>query len=224
MEYPFLFIGLTHLMAVISPGPDAALVMRNSTCLSPRQALWGAVGLSCGILTHAILVLAGVTLLLEQYPLAKGILQLLGGFYLLWLGYQSLIEGRAHHNLLKSTAPDNGLTTAVAVSETVTTTWVRGYMTNLLNPKAIVYFASIMASVVSPSSSLVLKSLLALEIFMISLLWFGGMSQALTIAAIQNKLQQARTRILYFTGTVFAIAGVVIVIQGATFIFRMLLP
>ncbi|MGY0216439.1 LysE family translocator [Endozoicomonadaceae bacterium StTr2] len=223
MEYPFLFIGLTHLMAVISPGPDAALVMRNSTCLSPRQALWGAVGLSCGILTHAILVLAGVTLLLEQYPLAKGMLQLLGGFYLLWLGYQSIIEGRAHHASIKRTSPDNGLTTAVTVSESVTATWSKGYMTNLLNPKAIVYFASILASVVSPSSSLVLKSLLALEIFLISLLWFGGMSQALAISAIQNKLQRARTGVLYFTGTVFVLAGAVIVINAGVSSFDLLL-
>ena len=215
MDYPFLIIGVTHMMALVSPGPDAALVVRNSTCLSPRQALWGALGLSCGILLHSIFALTGVSLLLEELPWAKGLVQLLGGSYLFWMGWQSVQEA-ARHKAEKQTEK-----TLEPYKETVWKTWLKGFGTNIMNPKALVYFISIMASVITPATSVLVKSLLGLEIFMLSLAWFSFLAFILATPVMQRKMLNARTSILYITGIVFLSAGGGILWVGFSSLFKL---
>ena len=62
----FLTLGLVHLVALASPGPDFALILRTS--LNRPTALGAALGIALAILLHATLSLTGISLLIASQP------------------------------------------------------------------------------------------------------------------------------------------------------------
>nr|WP_244292239.1 LysE family transporter [Vibrio cidicii] len=85
-----LTLASVHFVALMSPGPDVALVVQNASRYGRQTGLFIALGLSVGILLHSLLSLTGVSYLVHQQPLLYTLLQLLGGSYLLYLGIGAL--------------------------------------------------------------------------------------------------------------------------------------
>ncbi len=104
-----LTLASVHFIALMSPGPDVALVVQNASRYGRQTGLFIALGLSVGILLHSLLSLTGVSYLVHQQPMLYALLQLLGGSYLLYLGIGALHSvlasaiGESHHH---STAVD----------------------------------------------------------------------------------------------------------------------
>ena len=90
------------LLAVISPGPDFAMVTRNSLLLSRRAGVGTALGIALGVLVHVTYTLVGVGLLIQQSMVLFQVLKLVGAAYLIYLGMKMLRTraspqiGRAH--------------------------------------------------------------------------------------------------------------------------------
>lgn len=61
-----LSLAAVFAVALVSPGPDVALVVRTALHQGQRAGLLSALGLACGILLHGTLVLSGVALLLSR--------------------------------------------------------------------------------------------------------------------------------------------------------------
>lgn len=68
--------GGVHFIALLSPGPDVALVVQNATQHGRKTGVMIALGLSCGILVHLILSLSGISYLVKQQPMLFNLLQL----------------------------------------------------------------------------------------------------------------------------------------------------
>ena len=83
-------LAVVHFVALMSPGPDFALVVQNATRYGRQTGLYIALGLSCGILLLSILSLTGISYLVHQQPTLFALLQLAGGSYLFYLGYGAL--------------------------------------------------------------------------------------------------------------------------------------
>jgi hypothetical protein len=86
----FFLVALAHLIAVISPGPDFAMVLRQSITFGRRTAVWTSVGIGTGILVHVTYSLLGIGLLVRSSVLAFNILKWLGALYLAWIGLKAL--------------------------------------------------------------------------------------------------------------------------------------
>ena len=78
------------LLAVISPGPDFAMVTRNSLLLSRRAGVLTAVGIGLGVLVHVAYTLLGLGLLIQQSLWLFNAIKLLGAAYLVYLGLKML--------------------------------------------------------------------------------------------------------------------------------------
>ncbi len=132
------FLGVV-LLAYAIPGPDFAVVARAAA--HSRPAGWRAgLGAQTGLCAHMIAAAVGVSLLISRSPLALNVIQILGGVYLVWLGVCSL---RASSQDRSSTAGEH---------------WFRmGLMTNLLNPKAILFFVAVLPQFVDPDGALPLQ-------------------------------------------------------------------
>lgn len=78
------------LLAVISPGPDFAMVTRNSLTLSRRAGVLTALGIGLGVLVHLTYTLLGVGLLIEQSLWLFNAIKLVGAAYLIYLGVTML--------------------------------------------------------------------------------------------------------------------------------------
>lgn len=145
----FFEIAIIHLFAVMSPGPDFAVVTRYSLNYGRETGRWVALGIGTGILLHVTYSLVGVSLLIHQYQWLYATLLVLGIGYFLWLGIPSLLAKPRAEMKLKGSV-DSSIPVAKAF-------WV-GFMTNGLNVKATLFFLMLFSSVIAPETPFALKA------------------------------------------------------------------
>lgn len=171
----FLTIGLIHLIALASPGPDFALILRTS--LHRPTALGAALGIALAILVHATLSLTGISLLIAEHPWLFMTVKVVGALYLGWLGWGALKA--AWHSSAELTLHAGG--EAQGWRKGVQ----RGIATNLLNPKALLFFMGL------------------LELFLLSLAWFGVLAWSLSTVRAQRLLGRVQRPLNLVTGLLF---------------------
>ena len=86
----FSKVALAHFLAVASPGPDFAIVLRQSLRHGRRTAIWTSVGVGMAITLHVTYSLLGLGLILKSSAVAFDIVKYSGAAYLAWLGWQAL--------------------------------------------------------------------------------------------------------------------------------------
>ncbi|MBY8061258.1 LysE family translocator [Vibrio fluvialis] len=205
-------LATVHFIALMSPGPDVALVVQNATRYGRQTGVYIALGLSFGILLHSLLSLTGVSYLVHQQPLLFALLQLCGGSYLLYLGSGALRVTLANW----SQAPGELSSKPELLLSNKRQAFSRGFMTNILNPKALVFFVSLMSTLVPAGMSLGGKSLALLILWSLSLLWFAALAWMLSTQRLQRKLQAASRYIDLLCGAIFTLIGVMILWQSLT--------
>lgn len=140
------FLSVVALITV-SPGPDTALVVRNAIRHGLRAGISTASGSATGLIVWGATSAAGLTAVLAASAVAYGILKLLGAGYLIFLGARMLwlahrAEARPSDAGLESADSAAGLSDRSAFQQ--------GLMTNLLNPKAAVFFTALLPQFVGP--------------------------------------------------------------------------
>ncbi|SON51295.1 LysE family translocator [Vibrio tapetis] len=188
-----------HFIALMSPGPDVALVVQNASRHGRSTGIAIAAGLSVGILLHSLLSLTGVSYIVHQHPTLFAALQLIGGSYLLYLGIGALRSLRQQRS--------NPLEQPQKLLKNKRQAFLRGFTTNILNPKAVVFFVSLMSSLVPAGMSLTGKFFALLILFSLSFAWFSALAWLLSTARLQKKMMQAAIYIDGLCGVVFCLIG-----------------
>lgn len=201
-----------HFIALLSPGPDVALVVQNATQRGRKTGIMIALGLSCGILIHLILSLTGISYLVKQQPLLFNLLQLAGGSYLLYLGIGALKAVMATKACTKANV-EPSTNPAIPLLGNRRQAFAKGMMTNLLNPKALVFFVSLLSSLIPASMSVSGKVSAALILVSLSLIWFSSLAWLLTTPAMQQRMQR-------ITRTVDGICALVFILAGGTILWQ----
>jgi len=137
----FMTVALVHLLAVASPGPDFAVVVRESVTQGRRVGSWTALGVGCGIFVHVAYSLLGIGLIVSQSIVLFNLFKWLAAGYLLYLGWRAL---RARPMSL-DTADEVDTTSDRSPWQA----FVVGFVTNGLNPKATLFFLSLFTVVIS---------------------------------------------------------------------------
>jgi threonine efflux protein len=167
-----------HAVALISPGPDFAVVTRMSLVSGRRAGLWAAAGVATSIGVYVLVCAFGLSLVITALPHLSHALTFVGATYLAWLGIQCLRS--------KGELPEATQTAPNAKS------FVTGLFTNLLNPKAMLYFSSVLSQVLTPELSTSDVITIWLLLVCESLLWFGLValvfSSTRVLAWIKGKL------------------------------------
>ena len=150
------FLGVVALITA-SPGPDTALVVRNAIRHGPRAGVSTASGSAAGLVVWGATSAAGLTALLAASTVAYGALKLLGAAYLIVLGAR-LLWG-AHR---ADPRPDGVAVGAAASPHAMSdrSAFRQGVTTNLLNPKAAVFFTALLPQFVGPHDPLFSTTLL----------------------------------------------------------------
>lgn len=159
----WLFIVIVFFIAII-PGPNALLVL--STALTQRKlfAFVNVLGVSCGFFFHAFISANGISLLLSNTPMAFEGLKWAGVLYLVWLGY--------NHFRAALRAQEGVLSVVSASGSKLYNQFFKGLLTNLLNPKIVLFYLSIFPQFVS-TDAIVTDSLMlgAIQASVVSM-WF----------------------------------------------------
>ncbi|WP_108946787.1 LysE family transporter [Shewanella halifaxensis] len=207
MDFQILIsLALVHLVALASPGPDFALVVRIATQESRATAIAAALGIAIAILGHTLLSLTGVSLLIRSSEVLFTLVQLTGANYLAWMGLGALKAAKQHWQdkfTVEQTSVSKGLT--------VYQGFMQGLYTNILNPKALVFFITLFSTLITPQVGLITKSLAAALLFSLSFIWFSFIAIVLSKPSIQLKMKQASPLINLLTGLIFVLVALVII-------------
>nr|WP_268993737.1 LysE family transporter [Stutzerimonas stutzeri] len=160
----FMTVALVHLLAVASPGPDFAVVVRESVAQGRRAGSWTALGVGCGIFVHVAYSLLGIGLIVSQSIVLFNLFKWLAAAYLVYLGWRAL---RARPMSLEAI---DGVNAPVARS--AWRAFVIGFVTNGLNPKATLFFLSLFTVVISPDTPLLVQAGYGLYLAGATALWF----------------------------------------------------
>lgn len=146
-------IVIAHGLAVASPGPDFALVLRQSLARGRTVALWTSVGIGSGILVHVSYSLLGLGLLLAASGMAFDVLRFAGAAYLTSLGIGALKAARSDATRSQSrTHVAEGGGAQMRGGQSNGAAWLTGFLTNVLNPKATLFFIALFPTVVAPGT------------------------------------------------------------------------
>ncbi|AHJ65831.1 LysE family translocator [Granulibacter bethesdensis] len=131
-------------LLTITPGLDTALVVRTGTVEGPRQAVLAGAGVSAGVLSWGMITALGLGALLAASENAYRVVQMAGAFYLAWLGVTMLRRVFAGGGFPIMLPAGQGRLAA-------NPNWfLRGMMTNLLNPKVGVFYVSFLPQFLPP--------------------------------------------------------------------------
>lgn len=160
----FLTVALIHLLAVASPGPDFAVVVRESVTHGRRAGTWTAFGVGTAIFLHVGYSLLGIGLIVSQSIMLFNVLKWLAAAYLVYIGIKAL---RARP------APAGSESVQVStVARTPRAAFVAGFMTNGLNPKATLFFLSLFTVVINPHTPLLIQAGYGAYLALATGLWF----------------------------------------------------
>jgi len=181
MNFPwveYLSIMIAFGIGTVSPGPDFAMVLRQSITQGRQAAIFTSAGISCAILVHGTYTLLGVGLIVSQSILLFSVLKFVGAAYLIWLGISAI------------RAPAPKAPSDLDVSSTKDMHWTKafgiGFLTNLLNPKAVLFFLSLFTTLVSAGTAMQYKGIYVLSMSALLLIWFVMVSLFFTTPKVRE--------------------------------------
>ncbi|MFI0471023.1 LysE family translocator [Saccharopolyspora sp. 5N102] len=197
------FLAVVAVMTV-TPGPDMALVLRNGVRGGTSAAWWTGLGCCVGIAVHACAAVLGLSALLSASATAFTAVKLAGAAYLIYLGISALWHSRRRGG---AAVPQVGVE---QVAEPVgrRAAFRQGIVSNLLNPKIVLIFLTLLPQFVSTDEPKLATTAVLAAIFLgLALLWWRLFS--LLVAALGRFLTRERVRRIFerVTGTVLVALG-----------------
>ncbi len=179
----FLAIVVIHFLGLMSPGPDFALISRNSLCLSRRSGMLTALGLGLGILVHCTYSLLGIGLLISQSILLYNTIKWIGALYLMYIGFKALTH--------KAAAAKQAAVEMKARRDISPLAALRqGFLCNVLNPKVTLFFLALFTQVIDPSTPLLVQIGYGLWMSFATFAWFAFVASVLSMSVIRAKFER----------------------------------
>lgn len=201
------FCGVAAIL-VVTPGPDMALVARNAL-VGGRAAVPATVlGVCAGIVVHAAAAAIGLSALLKASASAYAVVKLAGGAYLVFLGVQAWRASARDEDSDWMLGPGRRFAGGGGFGQ--------GFMTNVLNPKLVVFFISVLPGFTSSEGSFLTQvAVLGLAFELLTAVWLlaygvgvARVGEAMHAPAIRRLLER-------LSGTVLVALGLKVAVDGA---------
>lgn len=189
----FLTVVFLHFFAVASPGPDFILVTRQSVSRGRRAAVLTSLGIAFGIIFHSLAAITGLTFIVASQPFVFLCLKVSASLYLFYLGFMSIVQTTTKVNSSKNQD-----------SKELNSFFI-GLITNVLNPKAIIFFITLFSIVLESTTPVILLIVYGLYMSLATFLWFVAISYIFTNTNLTN-------RYLHLLPSFEKIIGVILII------------
>tara|TARA_Y100001935_G_scaffold140136_1_gene115824 strand:- start:540 stop:1148 length:609 start_codon:yes stop_codon:yes gene_type:complete len=196
----FIWSAFAHLIALTSPGPDTAIVIRQVSIHGRLEGIKTSLGIGFGILVHCILAISGISLLILANDLYKFVISLIGGMYIFYLGLTMYLSGNVQSSDNNSKISKNN-------------SFYIGLITNIFNIKAFLFFVSLFA-ILMESLNGIYFYLYPLYFSITSALWFIFLSFVLTNSKYKNFNIYKNKYILSIMSLVLCLIGLYVLISA----------
>ena len=199
----FAVVAAAHALAVMSPGPDLAIVTRQTLAHGRAAGLRTALGIASGISVHITYAMFGLAWAIQQYPPLLTGLRYVGALLLLWIGWGAL---RAK--------PSTGPAPVVAGTRAAARDFGIGFLTNALNVKAMLFFVALCSAVITVGTSVQLRLALGAWMIFATGLWFCFVAWTLGHPRVRARLQAYGHWIDRVMGAILLVLGCGMLLEG----------
>lgn len=229
--WSLLTLGIIHILAVAMPGPDFAMVIRNSLRYNRRIAIYSILGLCSGILFHLTYCLFGFALVIKNSIILLNIIKGLGSLYLLYLGIDGLVAFskiiKQKNHVSKNSIPENKNIKKLSENDiaqlqniSALAAWRMGLITNLTNPKVIIYFISLYSQFMQTNISMIKQGIYVLEIIILTFCWFTLVATIMTRDTIKKGFLKMEPVIELLLGLIFSGFGLFMLVELIMHFFK----
>lgn len=210
--HPYLF-ELASLMAIfvfaiVSPGADLAMVIRQSLMQGRREAIITSFGIGAAFMMHVTYTVLGLGLIISQSIYLFNIVKWCGVAYLIYIGIKALRAGTTKIDVdMTAQEPSRKQSALKAFS--------LGFAANALNPKAVFFFLSIFSTVISVHTPTEVKLGYGVVMATTLISWFIGVSLFMTTPKMRAIFSRASKWIDRTSGVVFIALGLKLAIVKA---------
>lgn len=187
-------------VAVLSPGPDLVVAIRNSIAYGRLTGFWTALGFGFGVLVHVTYTSFGLAALISQSIFIFTIIKMIGAVYLIYMGVKAL-RSNGIKEIDVEEAPSKKPISAFKA-------WSQGFITNIFNPKATLFFLALFSQFINQSDPLWIYAVYGGVCFGLVVVWFSLVSVFLTIPRIRNKFLSISKWVDRVCGTLFIALGI----------------
>lgn len=173
-----LFLAATFAI-LVTPGPDVLYVLARSIGQGRRAGVLSVLGVSLGILVHTVLAAFGLAKLFEAYPVAFDVVRIAGVVY---LGYLAVRAALARVEPVIA-----GVATPVSAPKVVG----QAFLTNLLNPKATLFFVAFLPQFADGGAGGLFQQLLLLGLVVVLMATAVNLAYALLADRIAARLRRS---------------------------------
>jgi threonine/homoserine/homoserine lactone efflux protein len=191
----FGIVAAAHALAVMSPGPDLAIVTRQTLAHGRAAGVRTALGIGSGIAFHVGYALFGLALAIERFPSLLGGLKLIGAGLLLWIGWNAI---RAQPQAQQAATPP---------TRPATHDFLIGLATNVLNVKAMLFFVALCSTVIAGGTSTLLKLGLGIWMVIVTGAWFSLVAVTLGHPTVRARLAASAHWIDRAMGAILLLLG-----------------
>ena len=196
----FIWSAIAHLIALTSPGPDTAVVIRQVSLYGRIEGFKVSIGIGIGIYIHCLLAVNGISIIVLSNVLYKFVISLIGSIYIFYLGISMLFNNT---NSSTDIRKDGQYNNSILI----------GLITNIFNIKAFLFFVSLFTILIDSIDN-TFYYIYPIYFALTSMLWFSLLSYLLTISK-NKKLNIYSNKYISFTmSLVLCLIGLVIFIRS----------
>ena len=200
---------IVHLFGLMTPGPDFFYVSRMAASNSHRNTVCGIIGIMCGVAVWALAAMLGLAILFATIPTLHGVIMLLGGAYLMYIGFQM---AKSRTNAVFEPLTETELNQNTTIKKEI----MKGLFVNLSNAKVVVYFTSVMSLVLVNMTETWQMGLAFLIIVMETFLYFYLISLLFSHPFAKRFYSQYSRYIDNVAGVIFLGFGAFLVYSGVS--------
>ncbi|MDR5832588.1 LysE family translocator [Caballeronia sp. LZ034LL] len=143
----FTFFLIAVFLLNVTPGPDTAYIVGRSVAQGRGAGVVSALGISAGCIVHTLATAFGLTAILAASATAFTVVKIAGAIYLIYLGVRLLFA--KHEDTAASPDPEAPQKSAPKPLHRL---FAQGFITNVLNPKVVLFFVSFFPQFVAADS------------------------------------------------------------------------
>jgi len=202
-HYLYELLGLMAVFSImiVSPGADFALVVRQSIVHGRRSAIITSFGIGASLLFHISYTVLGLGLIVSKSLYLFGMLKWAGAAYLFYLGVKALRAPAPE-------APADIVADQAPKQLTALRCFLMGFVTNALNPKAVLFFLSLFSALVSHETPILIQAGYGVVMSIALISWFIAVSIFFTMQSVRDRFVAWGRWFNRVTGLVFISLGI----------------
>lgn len=187
------------------PGPDFAMVTKNTILHSRRSGLLTSLGIGSAVLIHISYCALGLAVVISHSVWLFNIIKYIGAGYLIYLGIKTFLSKQPEKVISQKHNKKSEISDWKSYQQ--------GFLCNLLNPKATLFFLALFTMIIKPETSSAWMAIYALEMVFITIAWFCILTIILShpyVADILNKSEKYVAKLLGVFLTGFGVALILV--------------